>query len=71
MAKTKTFEESMAELEKIVEKLEKGDCPLDEAVKLFEQGVKISNECNTALDNAEQKIKILTEKNTNETSEEV
>lgn len=62
MAKTKTFEESMEELEKIVEKLEKGDCPLDEAVKLFEQGIKISNECNSVLDNAEQKIKILTEK---------
>lgn len=62
MAKTKTFEESMEELEKIVEKLEKGDCPLDEAVKLFEQGIKISNECNNVLDNAEQKIKILTEK---------
>lgn len=71
MAKAKTFEESMEELEKIVEKLEKGDCPLDEAVKLFEQGIKISNECNSVLDNAEQKIKILTEKNTKEASEEV
>lgn len=71
MAKTKTFEESMEELEKIVEKLEKGDCPLDEAVKLFEQGMKLSNECNSVLDNAEQKIKILTEKNANETPGEV
>ncbi len=60
MANAKTFEESMTELEEIVASLEKGDCPLDEAVKLFEKGVKISNECNTALDKAEQKIKILT-----------
>lgn len=61
MAKSKTFEESMAELETIVATLEKGDCPLDEAVKLFEKGVKISNECHKELDTAEQKIKILTE----------
>lgn len=70
MAKTKTFEESMEELEKIVATLEKGECPLDEAVKLFEQGVKISNECNSVLDNAEQKIKILTEKDTESVVEE-
>ncbi|MBQ3181720.1 MAG: exodeoxyribonuclease VII small subunit [Clostridia bacterium] len=61
MAAKKTFEESMNELEAIVEALEKGDCPLDEAVKLFEKGVKISNECHKRLNDAEQKIKILTE----------
>ncbi len=61
MAKGKTFEDSIKELEAIVEKLEKGECPLDEAVKLFEKGVKISNECHKELDTAEQKIKILTE----------
>lgn len=61
MAKTKTFEESVEELEKIVAALEKGECPLDEAVKLFEKGVKIAKECSDALDKAEQKIKILTE----------
>ncbi len=64
MAVKKTFEESMNELEKIVETLEKGDCPLDEAVKLFEKGVKISNECHKRLEDAEQKIKILTETDT-------
>jgi len=61
MAAKKTFEESMNELEEIVKTLEKGDCPLDEAVKLFEKGVKISNECHKRLEDAEQKIKILTE----------
>lgn len=61
MAKAKSFEESIEELEAIVAKLEKGDCPLDEAVELFEKGVKLSKECHKTLDNAEQKIKILTE----------
>lgn len=69
MAKAKTFEESMEELEKIVNTLEEGECSLDEAVKLFEKGVKISNDCSTALDKAEQKIKILTENDVPETSE--
>ena len=63
MAKTNTFEQSMEELEKVVSTLEKGECSLDEAVKLFEKGVKLSNECNEALDKVEQKIKILTEEN--------
>ena len=63
MAKVKSFEESMAELENIVAALEKGDCSLDDAVALFEKGVKLAKECHTVLDNAEQKIKILTETN--------
>ena len=63
MAKTNSFEQSMEELEKVVNTLEKGECSLDEAVKLFEKGVKLSNECNEALDKVEQKIKILTEEN--------
>lgn len=70
MAKAKTFEESMEELESIVAALEQGECSLDDAVKLFEKGVKISNECNAALDKAEQKIKILTEKDTPDDSGE-
>ncbi len=61
MANKKTFEDSIEELEKIVKKLETGDCPLDEAVKLFEQGVKISKDCHKTLNQAEQKIKLLTE----------
>lgn len=70
MAKNKTFEESIEELEKIVAALEKGDCPLDEAVKLFEDGVKLSADCHNALNKAEQKIKILTESDGEITAEE-
>lgn len=61
MAKTKSFEEQIVELEEIVRKLENGDAPLDEAVSLFEQGVKLSVKCHEQLEKAEQKIKILTE----------
>ena len=70
MPKTKSFEESMEELESIVTALEKGDCPLDEAVKLFEKGVQLSNECHKTLDSAEQKIKILTENDTSDAVKE-
>lgn len=61
MAKNKTFEEAVEELETIVKTLENGDCSLEDAVKLFEKGVKISKDCHKVLDDAEQKIKILTE----------
>lgn len=71
MAKNKTFEESIEELETIVKILENGECSLEDAVKLFEKGVQISNDCHKVLDDAEQKIKILTESGTqNETEEE-
>lgn len=70
MAKVKSFEESMKELETIVSTLEKGECPLDEAVALFEKGVKISNECHKTLNEAEQKIKILTETDSEEMAKE-
>lgn len=70
MAKSNTFEQSMEEFEKIVSTLEEGECSLDEAVKLFEKGVKLSNECNSILDKAEQKIKILTSNDVSEASEE-
>lgn len=61
MAKTKSFEEKIAELEEIVTRLESGEAPLDEAVSLFEKGVKISAACYNELEKAEQKVKILTE----------
>lgn len=56
------FEESMKELENIVVELENGYLNLDESVKKFEEGMKIAKECNTILENAEKKIKILLEK---------
>ena len=55
----KSFEENMKQLEKIVTELEKGDLNLDESVKKFEQGMKISKKCNDILENAEKKITIL------------
>lgn len=61
MAKTKSFEEKIAELEEIVNRLESGEAPLDEAVSLFEKGVKLSADCHSTLEKAEQKVKILTE----------
>lgn len=53
------FEESIKELEKIVEKLEKGDVGLDESLELFEKGIKLSKACNEMLDKAEKKVSVL------------
>ena len=55
----KTFEASLAELEKIVGQLEDGDLPHEESLKLFETGVKLSRECRERLNEAERKIEIL------------
>ena len=56
-----TFEQNMTRLEQIIDLLEKGEVPLEECLSLFEEGVKISKDCMSILDNAEQKIKLLTE----------
>ena len=56
------FEESMKKLEGIVTELENGNLNLDESVKRFEEGMKIAKQCNTILENAENKITILLEK---------
>lgn len=56
MAAKKTFEENMIRLEAIVAQLEKGEAPLDESLKLFEEGTKLISECRTALDKAEQQV---------------
>lgn len=55
----KSFEKSLDELEKIVAKLEAGDLPLEESLKLFEQGVKLSRNCRERLTNAERRIEML------------
>lgn len=59
--KKATFEENITELERIIDTLEKGEAPLDECISLFESGVKLSKDCMTMLDKAEQKIMLLTE----------
>ena len=53
------FEESLQKLEKIVDQLEKGDVPLDKALALFEDGMKLSNDCRTELESAEGKVEVL------------
>ena len=53
------LEKSLTELEEIVELLEEGDIPLEEALKQFEKGVKLSRDCQTALQAAEQRVQVL------------
>ena len=57
--KKQSFEDSLAELEKIVGKLEEGDLPLEESLELFEKGVSLSRECQERLNAAERRIEIL------------
>lgn len=54
-----SFENQMEKLEKIVAELEKGELSLDESVTKFEEGIKISKECNKTLETAEKKITML------------
>ena len=59
---TPNLEKSLAELEKIVERLEAGELSLDESLKQFERGVTLTRQCQTALRTAEQKVEILLRK---------
>lgn len=59
---TMTFEAALARLEEIVRMLEGGSAPLDDSLKIFEEGVALVRFCGTKLDNAEQKLKILVKK---------
>ena len=58
-AKQPTFESSLTALEKIVRRLEQGDLSLEESLKLFEDGVKLSRECQERLNQAERRIEVL------------
>lgn len=53
------FEKKLSRLEQIVQKMEKGELELEESLKLFEEGVKLSRECHTQLNEAEVKVKKL------------
>ena len=55
-AKKATFEQQIARLEEIVAALEKGDAPLADSLKLFEEGTKLIAACSGQLDQAEQKV---------------
>jgi exodeoxyribonuclease VII small subunit len=54
-----SFEEQLAELEKIVDQLERGDLSLEDSVSLFERGVHLSNACKAQLSSAESRIQVL------------
>ena len=60
---SKSFEEQMENLEKIVGELEKGDLNLDDSVTKFEEGIKISKECSKTLEEAQKKITMLIDNN--------
>jgi exodeoxyribonuclease VII small subunit len=53
------FEKKLKRLEEIVQKMEKGELALDESLKLFEEGVKLSRECHSQLTQAEAQVKKL------------
>jgi len=55
------FEEQLTALETVVEKLERGDLSLDDSVRLFEEGLKLSNACKKELEAAEGRIQVLVE----------
>lgn len=57
--KAMTFEESLKRLEEILGILEKGDCELDRLLKLYEEGISLIRTCNKQLEDAEQKVKML------------
>ena len=63
MKKEESFETKMEELEKIVTELEKGDLSLEDSVKKFEIGMKISKECSELLEDAEKRITMILENN--------
>ncbi|HDY98950.1 MAG TPA: exodeoxyribonuclease VII small subunit [Pseudomonas sabulinigri] len=72
MARKKTtvdFEQSLGELQKLVERLESGELSLEESLSSFEQGVALTRDCQQALTQAEQKVQQLVEKNGELTTE--
>jgi exodeoxyribonuclease VII small subunit len=66
---TTLFEDSLAELEQLVSQLERGDISLEESLTAFERGVALTRTCQQALQQAEQKVQILLDKNGTQTLE--
>ncbi|MEQ1484056.1 exodeoxyribonuclease VII small subunit [Methyloglobulus sp.] len=58
-----SFEDALAELEQLVNRLERGDISLEESLQAFERGVNLTRTCQKALQEAEQKVQILIDKN--------
>ena len=63
LSKTPDFEASLAQLEKLVARLESGELGLEESLKAFEEGVKLTRQCQETLNTAQQKVQQLMEKN--------
>lgn len=61
--KKKSFEEALANLERITKELEEGDLSLEESLKYFDEGVKLAEYCNGKLNDAQKKVEILLKKN--------
>ena len=70
MSKEINFEETMQELEKIVQELEKGDLNLDDSINIFEEGMKLSKSASDYLEKAEKKITVLINAKDEEIKEE-
>lgn len=59
MSDTPSFEQALQQLEQIVQKLEKGELPLEDSLKLYEDGIRLSRLCHAKLEEAEGKIEVL------------
>lgn len=57
------FEQALAELEGVVERLERGDLPLEEALRVFERGMELTRQCQGALKSAQQRVEVLMKRN--------
>jgi exodeoxyribonuclease VII small subunit len=60
--KKKSFEDALAKLEDITNELEKGELPLEDSLKYFDEGVKLAEYCNSKLNDAQRKVEILLKK---------
>jgi len=65
---TLSFEQALAGLTELVEKLESGELPLEESVAAFEDGVKLSRRCEALLDQADQRLQVLGDTQINESA---
>ncbi len=61
MSKTQTFENNLQQLTEVIQKMEQQDVGLEESLKLYEQGVKLTRQCQKIIDDAEKKIEKLME----------
>lgn len=66
MNKELKFEEALSRLGEVVRILENGEASLDESIKLFEEGIKLSKQCTSLLESAEQKVRFLQQENIGE-----